>query len=100
MVSLTAKDDGSIPTNFEFAAAKIEDAKTVYQRYADADLVTASALLDLVSKDWLGALAAAGLMRLGMTDRITDPMPRPTRTPATMRRSPRPAADPRCGFRR
>lgn len=48
MVSLTAKEGlAARPTTFEFAATRIDDAKMVYQRYADADLITSQRVANL-----------------------------------------------------
>lgn len=48
LVELKARDDlEDRPTTFSFAAARADDASTIYQRYVDADLVPVERVVDL-----------------------------------------------------
>lgn len=78
---------GERPTEFRFGVAKIDGARTVYQRYDDADLVTAQpvvalevGLVDRATRWWWGVLPLA-LALLGLwafRRRRAPAAPRPT----------------------
>ncbi len=50
VVSMKAKEGVENPTQFRFAAPRSKATKVIYQRYDDADLMTASLEVDLLAK--------------------------------------------------
>jgi hypothetical protein len=74
MVTLQAKPD-HVPHNFLFGKARGKDVEMTYQRYQDADLITATAAVDLEASYgraghawlwWAAAGVLAGLCALGL----------------------------------
>ncbi len=51
VVTMTAKKDlEELPATFEFAAPKVDGARTIHQRYADADLVSVGREISLLER--------------------------------------------------
>lgn len=72
VVQLKAKEDVGVAQDFRFAEPKNSDVQSVYQRYDDADLVTADINVDLLAKygeekgfPWWWLLGGFGLLGLG-----------------------------------
>ena len=72
LIDLKAKEGVTEAKNFRFAEPKVADAQSVYQRYDDADLVTADIDVNLLANygdekgfPWMWLLGGMGVLVLG-----------------------------------